>query len=317
MADYNSLVNLYRTATKADEDEEKRKQNQIYDNQAQVIKDTYDSDIKLSEAKYNEREREAEIQRLINKNEVAEDMANIGHRDSGLSRDQTAAVNISASNQRAKISLARQQAKEAKMLEMKAKLAEIENNRLASDNAISSAYTKLATDNAAAYIKEEQKAIQKANEEAAKNVGIITTTNGMLSRNYIGTLEQNGVTAEKDEDKGIVTYTDRNTGKKTSFPIGTNPYINTVNKDIYNEESKDKPMVCSNGYQPNNIDGTKLTASGKYTATINGNVQKVWEYRVGNIPLRYVVWRGDKNCYYGYDPINREYTGHIYDSGLE
>ena len=313
MADYNSLVNLYRTATKADEEEEKRKQNQIYDNQAQVIKDTYDSAIKVSETDYNELEREAEIQRLINKNEVAEDMANIGHRDSGLSRDQTAAVNIAASNQRAKISLARQQAKETKMLEMKAKLAEIENNRLASENSISSAYNKLATDNAAAYIKEEQKAIQKANEEAAKNAGIITTTNGMLSRNYIGTLEQNGVTAVKDEDKGIVTYTDRNTGKKTSFPIGTNPYTNTVNKDIYKKDAKGNPMVCSNGYQPSNINGTKLTASKEYTVTINGNPQKVWEYREGNIPLRYVVWRGDLNAYVGYDPIKDTYTGYVFN----
>ena len=307
MADYNSLVNLYRTATQAEEEEEKRKSNQIYDNQAQVINDIYNSAIETSDADYRRLEREAEIQRLINKNEVAEDMANLGHKDSGLSRDQTAAVEIAASNQKANISLARQQAKEAKILEMKSKLAEIENNRISADNSISNAYTKLATDNAAAYIKNEQ-------ENAEKNKGIITTTNGMLSRDYYGNLAENGVTVEKNEDSGTVTYTDRNTGKKTSFPIGTNPYTNTVNKDIYKKDANGKEMVCSNGYQPSNIDGVKLTDSKQYYADVNGNKQKVWELKGdAYTPIRYVVWRGDLNAYVGYDPISDTYTGYVYD----
>ncbi len=264
MADYNSLVNLYRTATKAEEDEEKRKQNQIYDNQAQVIKDTYDSAIKVSETDYNKLEREAEIQRLINKNEVAEDMANIGHKDSGLSRDQTAAVEIAASNQKAKISLARQQAKEAKILEMKSKLAEIENNRLSADNSISNAYTKLATDNAAKYIEKEQ-------EEAAKN---ITYT-------YART--------ESDSQGNQYVVYRGNDGKEYKTEKGVNPYTGDNNNDY----------ELINGYQPKTVnygdyDYGSATDTGT-TAVESG--QKIWTTGAG----QYWIWDATVNSYLPYD----------------
>lgn len=284
MADYNSLVNLYRTATKADEEEEKRKQNQIYDNQAQVIKDTYDSAIKVSETDYNELEREAEIQRLINKNEVAEDMANIGHRDSGLSRDQTAAVNIAASNQRAKISLARQQAKEAKMLEMKAKLAEIENNRLASDNTISSKYTKLASDNAAAYIKQEQEYAQKAAEEAAKKEAAVKDNLYHYRRTE---------TDSKLNQYVVYSYN----GKEVKFAKGVNPYNSNNNT---NNPAVKKYGTFTNGYQPKGVynggvDYGTVKSELKFNAEDGRRGVNLWKTTKNG--THYWVWNGKNNQY--------------------
>ena len=279
MADYNSLVNLYRKATQAEEEEEKRKSNQIYDNQAQVINDTYNSAIETSDADYRRLEREAEIQRLINKNEVAENMASLGHKDSGLSRDQTAAVEIAASNQKAKISLARQQAKEAKILEMKSKLAEIENNRLSADNSISNAYTKLATDNAAAYIKNEQ---GNSGDGLYHYMRTETNSNG---NEYV-----------------VYSYN----GKEVKFDKGVNPYTGANNstyevlngyqtKNVY-KNGENLGEIKESEYLPTEIDGqkVKIYKTEPYMDPNESTLELVKRKKQGN---RYWYWSDSKNEY--------------------
>ena len=92
-------------------------------------------------------------------------------------------------------------------------------------------------------------------------------------------------------------------GKTMAFGEGTNPYTGTKNKDILGKDDKgntvvDSSKVFSNGYQPNNINGTKLTNSGMSTS-ITGKEQTIWEANG-----KYWLWRGDLNKYIEVDISN-------------
>ena len=73
-------------------------------------------------------------------------------------------------------------------------------------------------------------------------------------------------------------------GKTQAFAPGINPYTGTKHADAKNG-------TFSNGYQPNNIGGTKLKNSGMST-TITGKSQTIWEANG-----KYWLWRGDLNKY--------------------
>jgi murein DD-endopeptidase MepM/ murein hydrolase activator NlpD len=73
-------------------------------------------------------------------------------------------------------------------------------------------------------------------------------------------------------------------GKTQAYGKGVNPYTGTTHKDA-------KKGTFSNGYQPNNIGGTKLKNSGMSTS-ITGKNQTIWEANG-----KYWLWRGDLNKY--------------------
>ena len=73
-------------------------------------------------------------------------------------------------------------------------------------------------------------------------------------------------------------------GKTQAFGQGVNPYTGTKHPDAKNG-------TFSNGYQPNNIGGTKLKNSGMSTS-ITGKSQTIWEANG-----KYWLWRGDLNKY--------------------
>jgi len=73
-------------------------------------------------------------------------------------------------------------------------------------------------------------------------------------------------------------------GKTQAFGPGINPYTGTKNKDVKNG-------VFSNGYQPDNINGTKLVNSGMST-NITGKEQTIWKANG-----KYWLWNGTKNKY--------------------
>jgi hypothetical protein len=79
-------------------------------------------------------------------------------------------------------------------------------------------------------------------------------------------------------------------GKTMSFGEGTNPYTGTKHPDA-------KHGTFSNGYQPNNIGGTKLEKArdkgGNVLSTdITGKNQTIWQANG-----KYWLWRGDLNRY--------------------
>ena len=84
-------------------------------------------------------------------------------------------------------------------------------------------------------------------------------------------------------------------GKTFSFAKGVNPYTGSTNPDVKNGTFK-------NGYQPNNINGEKLTKTG-ITDVINGVTQNVWKTPDG----RKWIWDGTRNEYLVYyDPDDNE-----------
>ena len=77
-------------------------------------------------------------------------------------------------------------------------------------------------------------------------------------------------------------------GKNVTFAVGVNPYTETVNPDV-------KKGTFSNGYQPNNIGGKKLTKTG-IQDYVNGVLQNVWQTKDG----KKWIWDGLKNKYLEY-----------------
>jgi hypothetical protein len=97
--------------------------------------------------------------------------------------------------------------------------------------------------------------------------------------------------AGTDSDGVSTFYKD---GKKYTYQFGINPYTNTINPDAKGEDGRvDRDKVFSNGYQPNNVDGKKLTAVEGMEAIVNGVKQKVWVDTDG----QWWVWDGTKNEY--------------------
>ena len=87
------------------------------------------------------------------------------------------------------------------------------------------------------------------------------------------------------KEDGKATFTDSN-GKKKLVEIGTSPYTGAKNADI-------KYGTFTNGYQPNNIKGNKLSAVDGTSINLNGREQKVWTTNG-----RFYYWDGTKNDYF-------------------
>lgn len=92
-------------------------------------------------------------------------------------------------------------------------------------------------------------------------------------------------TDTKNDDYNI--YYDSN-GKQYSVARGVNPYTGTKNADAKNG-------TFSNGYQPNNVGGSRLTKTG-LTDVVNGRTQNVWVDEDG----RAWIWDGTQNSYQKY-----------------
>lgn len=143
----------------------------IYNKQNETVKSIYEGQIGDEEQAYDDLSRQNEVQKYINAREVAENNANLGLTDSGLNRTQQTAVQLSASNQEAKIQRARQSAVEALTREMNSKLADIETSRISSEASIRSGYEQLASDAATSAYKadvEAETARVKAQQDTKK-----------------------------------------------------------------------------------------------------------------------------------------------------
>lgn len=92
-----------------------------------------------------------------------------------------------------------------------------------------------------------------------------------------------------DDNGNYVFYID---GKERIYAPGVNPYTGTKNSDI-------EHGAFDNGYQPNNVNGKKLTKTG-ITDVVNGVTQNVWKTPDGKL----WIWDGTKNKYLEYDDGN-------------
>lgn len=138
----------------------------LHANQAKVIKENYGLEIDSKNQAYDEDLRTNEVQKYINMREVAENNANLGLTDSGLNRTQSTAVQLSASNNAAKIERDRTNMVNTLTAEMNAYLTENENSRISSAASIQKTYEDSARSSAVDMYKADVDAAAKVNEAA-------------------------------------------------------------------------------------------------------------------------------------------------------
>lgn len=136
----------------------------LHANQAKVIKENYGLEIDSKNQAYDEDLRANEVQKYINMREVAENNANLGLTDSGLNRTQSTAVQLSASNNAAKIERDRNNMVRALEVEMNRYLTENENSRISSAASIQKTYEDSAMSSAVDMYKADVDAAAKASE---------------------------------------------------------------------------------------------------------------------------------------------------------
>ena len=130
-------------------------------------------------------------------------------------------------------------------------------------------------------LTKEQWAWEKAQAEAGGNGGNGGNggddTTGILWY-QTGTYDDNGNPIFRNSE-----------GKTQAFGPGINPYTGTKHRDAGNG-------TFSNGYQPDNIDGTKLKST-EYSTDLYGKEQTIWTANG-----KYWLWNGRKNRYDEVDP---------------
>ena len=305
----DELYNEYKKLGTAQRDADIAASDKVYDTQKQQTQNTYNRQIDETSKSYEDLYDENAVQRLVNEREIAENMANSGLTDSGLNRTQQTAVQLSYANSKNKIDVTRQKAIDSLTASLADAISKIDTNKLSAAENIRSSYDnnwrsspqrtyateleeetkrqKQAYDYSLNMYKQQQAAYQKQQQAEKEASYVIKTAGGALSRNYTGSLKDNGVDVLYDTEKSTTTYIDNNSGKKTTIPSNVNPYTFTVNPDTKNG-------VWDNGYQPNNIGGNKLKKVD--TTPIRGRIQNVFNLIKGH-NTEYHVWDGEANKY--------------------
>ena len=160
------------------------------------------------------------------------------------------------------------------------------------DTAQIEADTDVAKYNTDAYYKWVDEQEQKAEKDSYK----IKQDGATLPKDMKGSFGANDISVvEKKDSYGNVigyTYIDNNSGKKSYFALGVNPFTGKTHENV-------QYGTFDNGYQPNNLGVDKngkvkkLTLEDGKAFPINGNVQNVFTY--GG---KYYVWDGRNNEYF-------------------
>ena len=272
----------------------------LYQQKAQDTRKVYDTQIFETGRAYEDSYRENAVQKAINERQVAESMANMGLRDSGLNRTQQTAVNLSYANAKAGIDKTKRQAIDNIELQKASDLSTIRQNWLADKASINQAYDGYEADYAASLDK-AAKSVSSGGDNKPK--GFITKDGNTFNIGMEGTVGSNNIRVipgTKDNSDGY-WYFDDTTGKKSFFALGVNPFTNTTHKDALDKNGNYDPSRVweANGYQPKykgNIE-LKLTTykdSGKTAVyEMYGIDQKVWSDGKGN----FYIWDKYVNDY--------------------
>lgn len=277
--------------------------NAGYDSQIGNTQAYYDKRIDDTKIAYEDAYQRNAVQKLINEKQIAERNANLGLTDSGLNRTQQTAAQLSYANQKGKIDISRQSALDELNLNLTDAITTLENQKSSAERDITNdwnaysdeqaqneyntklsgyvdQYNSLGEQVADMYKAETDAAaeVQKAAIEAAAkkpnvsygkggtitNDYILKTENGLLSREYFGSLKDNDIDTvynygAKNENGDLeiisVTYTDNNSGKQTTIPYGKNPYTGDDNIRGNSDAAKavEEYGKYDNGYQPKGV----------------------------------------------------------------
>ncbi len=169
---YKKNLAAYEKDMNSDIDENTAK----YDKRAKTTTELYEGEIADTNLLYEDDLRANEVQKYINAREVAENNANLGLTDSGLNRTQQTAVQLSASNNAAKIERQRQSAVDELRRLMMADIAEIEDEKFSSEQSIGSGYKQMASEAASESYKADVEAANEYNKLLLEASNKATTT---------------------------------------------------------------------------------------------------------------------------------------------
>ena len=308
---YTTFEEEARKSAKTGWDKELADNDTFYATQADSINKLYDAKVNKQSKAYEDSYRENAIQKLINERQVAENMANLGLTNSGLNRTQQTAVQLSYANNKAGIDRQKQSAIDDLNLARTQSLDTNEQNKLSGRNTINQTYEKAINNTAQTnynnyltYLAELEKAenerIAQLEEQQRQNSYIIKTNNGLLSRDFEGSLKDNGVDSYKITKDYVdyIRYVDNNSGKSVELPVGVNPYTgddNSALEAIYG--------VFDNGYQPKGVEGY-----GAFDKTKNGYVKAVGTAQFkGRNQNVFSITKNGATTYWIWDGANNEY----------
>lgn len=208
---------------RAIKDAEKLKKQQEKD-----LRNDYDTQIFETGRGYEDAYRENAVQKAINERQVAESMANMGLRDSGLNRTQQTAVQLGYANNNAAIDKAKRQAVDSLNLQKTRDLASLNQNWLAKKESINQTYDNMEKEyaakvSAARYNGARNNKVYSLTDSEMEKIKTIYEENGSNYNAYqkvCDYLLQKGKPVVSDEASFIVT---------SVLGIGESPSIGDTN----------------------------------------------------------------------------------------
>lgn len=291
------------TTYSAQKAEDEKKYNQMYDKQIEQVNLNTDANIKELTTAYDDEQRAIAVQKLVNERKVAESMANLGLTDSGLNRTQQTAVQLSAANAGYNLNRQKQAAIDKYELDRSNQLAEIEQNRLATDIELDNYYNQLET---------SANAVQSNN--AITSDYSILADGATVRKDLVGSFSANGISVIENGD-GTKTYIDTKSGHKTTLLSTVNPYTGENNVKVSGQSnsitalSGDEYDYFKNGYQPKGVygygafdkneKGTAVKSAGTYEWSKEDGRPKQNVFSITkNGKVTFWVWDGRNNEYF-------------------
>lgn len=301
---YNDFLNTAEKYYADARAQEKTSTNKIYDEQEKVVNDTYNYAVKDTKISYDDMHRENAIQKLINENEVAEDMANMGLSDSGLNRTQQTAVQLSFANNKSGIDRQKQAQLDTLAQSLATELSSIEQNRLSSIAAIDKEYDSVVASSA----QEAYQSALDAETENTKNYYSYLEKQAQSEKEKL-LLKWNGLKEKSKTGEVYNVYYDMSSGKEYKVARGYNPYTGQKNTNCISGKTY---KFFDNGYQPKGIididgfDYGELDDTG-IPSYLTGKKQEIWSTKKGG--TKYWLWSGEENAYVElvYDTKTDEY----------
>lgn len=285
---YETLYQKYLKEYEAKQNESIAASDAVYDSQIKTIEDTYNQNINKAKQEYEDDYRANAVQKKVNEFYIAEDMANMGLTNSGLSRMQVTANNLSYANNKAKLDRQRQSMVDSLTMEMTNLISSAKTEKLSAAQGIRDSYAELAAKNATTAYEAELEA------DTEKTKAYYSYLEKQAKANEENKIALYDYAYKYKNASGVDVNVYYKDGKKYELARGRNPYTNSNNT---NDAAVKKYGTFDNGYQPKGvvIDGVdygKLKKSGE-TDVVNGRTQNVWITKDGTK----WIWDGTKNKY--------------------
>lgn len=183
---YNDYLQEILNAQKEDKEKEQSKVDEKYQAKTDEITNEYSANAQELNEIYNDYIDKSYVQKLIDKKQVQETLANLGLTDSGLSRTQQTAVQLSHANRVGKYNLSKQKQIDALAKEMRGKVSDALVQAEKEKTDIEKSYQKTAETKATELLK-NQEAGESAKAKAWKNVvnTLFDSSTSVKERNFV------------------------------------------------------------------------------------------------------------------------------------